>query len=111
MPIQPWYVTQTAPEWVLTLKVPGNVNSPDLTGLSTANLALVVVDTSTNAVSNGVGTFTSIQSYVNPAVVVYQPNANDLFVLNAKVFRLYVQITYTTGVDLIGPYIFTTSPL
>jgi hypothetical protein len=114
MPIQPWYVSQTAPDWKITLSVPGNPTSPDLTSLTTANLAMVVVDTGTNAISNALGTFQSIQSYVNPAVVVFRPDPNDLFVLGAttpKLFRLYVQVTYSSGIDLIGPYLFTTTPL
>ena len=111
MSIQPWYVSQTSPEWKLTLSVPGNPNAPDLTGRSTSDLGLVVVDVQTGAISSGLGTFPSIYSSVSPAVVYYQPGANDLFVLNAKSYRLYVQINYPNGPDLIGPYAFTTSPL
>lgn len=111
MPIQPWYVTQTSPAWTITLSVPNDTLAPDLTGLTTANLELVVVDTTTNAVSSGLGTFTSIDSYVNPCVVVYQPNASDLFVLNANTYRLYIQVNYANGPDLIGPYLFTTTQL
>lgn len=111
MPIQPWFVTQTSPAWTLTLSVPTNTNAPDLTGLTVSNLALVVVDAGTQAISNGLGTFTSIVSSVNPCVVVYQPNASDLFVLNALPYRLYVQINYTNGPDLIGPYKFNTTAL
>lgn len=111
MTLQPWYVGQTQPDWNITLSVPGDAFAPDLTGLTTTNLALVVVDVLTNAQSNGLGTWVSIASPKNPAVVVYRPNASDLFVLNAKQYRLYVKVTYTNGLDFFGPYLFTTSAL
>lgn len=111
MPIQPWFKGQTSPAWKITLNVPTNPNAPDLTGLTVGALALVVVDVLTNSSTNGLGSFTQIVSFKNPAIVVYQPNASDLFVLNAKAYRLYVQITYANGPDIIGPYQFTTSPL
>lgn len=112
MPIQPWFVSQTSPAWTLTLSVPNNPLAPDLTGLTPSSLSLIVVDTATNAVSSGFGSFTSIASYVNPAVVVYQPNAADPFVVNANgKYRLYVQVTYANGPDIFGPYNFTTTQL
>ena len=111
MPIQPWLVTQTSPAWTITLSVPNNPNAPDLTGLTVASLALVVVNKGTAAISSGQGVFTSINSFINPAVVVYQPDDVDLFVLNADFWRLYIQVNYANGPDLFGPYTFVSTSL
>lgn len=110
MTIQPWLLGQTSPSWKITLAT-SDPNVPDLTGVALNSMSLIVVDKATGNQTNGLGNFTQIVTLKNPAVVVYQPNGFDLFVLNAKSYRLYIQVNFSNGPDLFGPYQFTTSPL
>lgn len=90
MAYQPWYTGDTYPALSIPLNVEGSADN--ITGLSTANLALTLrrTDVQPNTDTNGTGVFTITTP--NPAVVTYQFSSTD--VSTAGSYLLFIKATF-----------------
>jgi hypothetical protein len=104
MPITPWPKGNLVPPWVISL-IPdtGTVNT---TSLVVGNFSLRILNTNLGTETTGVGTFSNITAAAGstPASVTYQVAAADVATLG--MFHLWLDVTFSTGVQSfdLGPW-------
>jgi hypothetical protein len=104
MAITPWPKGNLVPAWVISL-VPdtGTVN---IAGLVVGNFSLRILNNNLGTETTGVGTFSSITAAAppTPASVTYQVNSADVATLG--MFHLWLDVTFSTGVQSfdLGPW-------
>lgn len=91
MPITPWYVSDQAPAWTITLNT--DSGTTNLTGLTTSAFTAKIKNNATGVVSTGTGTFTIQQT--NPGIIQYQTSSADVSTIG--IYTVYVVVAFSNG--------------
>lgn len=91
MSISPWTQGDGAPPWTFALET--DSSSLDITGLSTSDFSLVMINISNQQSKTATGVFSNLvaASGSNPTTIVFSPSSNDTSALGMYDMRIIVK--------------------